>query len=429
MNISNFIKNNILVKITSANSLLVLLRMIFSLISQKVLAVLVGAEGIAHIGNLKNVTSFLEHFSILGTSNGLVKYISQYKDSSKKLGELFSTTICFAIVACIFSFIGLFFFSSELNHVVFGQNENFQYVFKLLAFIIPFIALNAIISSLLNGLSNYKLYTKINILTVVANTLIIVVFTFNWGLTGSLFAICILPVIHFIFIVVFSKQLKTYINIKTISFSLNFKNQLMSYSLMTIIVVLSINVTDIAIRGLVERRISLEEAGYWTAMKSVSKIYMQFSAAIFPLYILPSYSKITNTLDFRNEVKRIYKTLLPLITIGMFLIFLSRHSIIKLLYTDEFLVMEGLFKWQLMGDFIKFIALVISYQFLAKKQISYFIFTELLSVLLFYVFSIYFIDIYGTEGIVIAHLTRYILYLIVVFYIVRSNFIGKNKTF
>ena len=42
------------------------------------MAILVGAEGIAVVGYLKNVLSFFEQFSVIGTSNGLVKYISKY---------------------------------------------------------------------------------------------------------------------------------------------------------------------------------------------------------------------------------------------------------------------------------------------------------------------------------------------------------------
>ena len=86
-----------MLKVTSANTILVVVRMLFSLISQKVLAILIGAEGIALIGNLKNVVSFVEQFSVLGTSNGLVKYISEYKDDKTQLNKLFSTVFIFSV--------------------------------------------------------------------------------------------------------------------------------------------------------------------------------------------------------------------------------------------------------------------------------------------------------------------------------------------
>lgn len=422
MKIPEFIKKNLLLKVTSANAGLVLVRMVFSLISQKALAILIGAEGIALVGNLKNVINFFEQFSILGTSNGLVKYISEYKDDKKQLNNLFSTVFVFSIIASILSFVVLFFWSEALNNAVFGVDNDYGFVFKILAFILPFVGVNGILYSLLNGLSAYKLFSKIGVIVVVLSTVLIVILTLKLGLTGSLLAFSIIPLLQFLIYIIFcNKTYSAFIDLKAISLKLNFKNQLLSYSLMTMVVVFLININDIAIRHLIEDRASIVDAGNWTAMNSVSKVYMQFTAAIFPLYILPVYSKINNAIDFRKEVLKIYKMLLPLLASGMLLVFIFRKLIIEALYTSEFLGMAGLFKWQLLGDLVKFIAIVLSYQFIAKKQIGYFIFTEVISVLMFYSFSVYFIELYGVEGVVLAHFARYIIYFVIIFFLLRKS--------
>ena len=428
MKIPSFIKNNLLLKVTSANTGLVLVRMLFSLISQKALAIFIGAEGIAIVGNLKNVVGFFEQFSILGTSNGLVKYISENKDDKEQLNNLFSTVFVFSALASIVSFIILFFWSNTLSLVIFGVDENYGYIFKILAFLLPFMGVNGILYALLNGLSAYKLFSKIGLIIVIISTLLIVLLTIEFGLIGSLIAISTIPLLQFLIYIIFSsKTYKTFIDLNFISFKLSFKKQLLSYSLMTLVVVFFSNIIDVAIRHLIEDKTSIAEAGYWTAMNSISRVYMQFSAAIFPLYILPVYAKLTSTIDFRKEVVKIYKMLLPFLISGMLVVFLFREFIIKALYTSEFLAMSSLFKWQLLGDLIKFVAIVLSYQFIAKKQIGYFIFTEVLSVLMFYGFSVYFIDIYGTDGVVIAHFVRYILFFLVVLFILRHKLIGKSR--
>ena len=163
-----------MLKVTSTNTLLVLVKMLFSLASQKVLAIFIGAEGIAIVGNLKNIVLFFEQFSILGTSNGLVKYISENKDDKKQLNNLFSTVFVLSALASVVSFIILFFWSSALSDAVFGVNENYSYIFKVLAFLIPFMGVNGILYSLLNGLSAYKLFSKIGLIVVVTSTLLIV---------------------------------------------------------------------------------------------------------------------------------------------------------------------------------------------------------------------------------------------------------------
>ncbi|VVV01222.1 hypothetical protein FVB9532_02507 [Mesonia oceanica] len=44
--------------------------------------------------------------------------------------------------------------------------------------------------------------------------------------------------------------------------------------------------------------------------------------------------------------------------------------------------------------------------------------TEILSLALFYGFSFYLIPVFGIKGVVIAHLVRYIIYGLVVFFLV-----------
>lgn len=403
--------------------------MLFSVITQKVLAILIGAEGIAQVGNLKNVFSFFEQFSILGTSNGLVKYVSEFRDDKLRLNDLFSTSTLFVIAASVLSFIILFFWSNSLSVIVFSGDTSYDYIFKVLAFMIPFMGINSILNALLNGISEYKLYSKVTFITIVLSTILIVFFTYVYGLIGAMLAIVLTPIIQFIMGCFFlSDTFKRYIGLGKFSFSLSFKNELLSYSVMSVVVILSINVADLAVRNLIEQNTNITNAGYWTALASISKTYMQFTATIFPLYVLPKYSKITTTFEFRNEVINIYKLLLPLVMIGMILIYLFRDVVVKILFTSDFLQMTNLFKWQLLGDLVKFIALVISYQFLAKRQIGYFVFTELLSVLLFYTFSVLLIETYGTEGIVMAHFFRYVVYFFVVLYILRFNFIGQDKS-
>ncbi|KJD32090.1 hypothetical protein PK35_11675 [Tamlana nanhaiensis] len=424
-----FIKSNLLLKATSANTFLVLVRMGFSVISQKILAVIVGAEGLAIIGNLKNLVVFLEQLSVLGTTNGLIKYIAEFKDNSKKLHALFSATFVFSMLSTIASFLVLFFFAEPINNYVFGKQNNYVLVIKVLSFIFPFMAVNVILYALLNGLSQYKQYTKITLVSIVLTSVLLVVFTIKWGLMGSLFAIIINPLLQFFNYIFFSRKIvSTYFSFKKVSFSSNLKKDLLSYGGVTLVVVLSVNLTDIIVRNLIENKLNMSAAGYWTAMTSISKTYMQFTAAIFPLYILPKYSQIDRFSEFKVEVKQIYKLLLPLIFLGMFLVFLLRETIVNLLYTREFLEVSDLFLWQLLGDFIKFVAFVLSYQFLAKRRMKFYIFTEVLAVVLFVVISHLLINNFGLKGVVMAHFFRYVIYLVVVVFIFKNYAFGKSNT-
>jgi PST family polysaccharide transporter len=131
------------------------------------------------------------------------------------------------------------------------------------------------------------------------------------------------------------------------------------------------------------------------------------------LYFLPKLSVSKSTKETKDIFLSYYKSMLPLFAVGLVGIYLLRDFIIKLIFSDEFLPMSDLFVWQLLGDFLKVGSLILGYQFFAKKLTKAFIITEIGSVVILYLSSVFLIDEYGVEGAVMAHSFTYLLYWIV----------------
>ena len=141
------------------------------------------------------------------------------------------------------------------------------------------------------------------------------------------------------------------------------------------------------------KKITETDAGIWTAMTNISKNYMVFSSALFTLYVLPKYAAIHSKNDFIKELMVIFKTLLPLFGVGMLLIYFLRDYVIQIVYPgfDE---MAPLFKWQLAADFLRLITIILGYQFIAKKLVLNFIFTEVISLIIYFGLASYFVEIF-----------------------------------
>jgi len=245
---------------------------------------------------------------------------------------------------------------------------------------------------------------------------------FNYDINGVLIAIAIAPLVQLLVLLfVFGSVLRTQIKLKGLSLNSPFTKALLTFAAMSFISTVLINYIEIDIRSQITNKISSEQAGFWTAMLFISKNYMVFSTGLFTLYVIPRFSEIYSTHDFKKEVLYIYKTILPLFAIGMILIYVFRVFIIDLVYPG-FSEMEPLFKWQLLGDFVRLSAMVLAHQFLAKKMLINYIITEFISVILFYIFSKILVDSYGIEGIVMAHFYRYIVYFIVVIFVLWFHF-------
>ena len=416
MKIPKFLRENIVLKITSLNAVVITIRLIVSVFVQRLLAITVGEAGIASIGQVRNAMVMLTSTSTLGIFSGIVKYVAEYKDDKPELARLFSTATVFLIVGSVTSALILFLGSGYFSEFLF-KSKDFVYVFKVLAVIVPFIAINRAVGGIVNGLSDYKKYAKIELISYLLATLVLLLGLYTSNLDGVIIAIAFAPIIQLIVLgFVFGKTLRSYIRFKDINFKLTYKNELFAFTLMSFVSAFLLNYIEINIRTKVTNEININEAGYWTAMTFISKNYMVFATGLFTLYVIPKFANIHTKNAFKNEVFNIYKTILPVFGLGMILVYVLRHLIIDIIYPD-FKGMEPLFKWQLLGDFIRLCALVLAHQFLAKRLVRSFIITEIISLVLFYVLTLIFIQYYQTEGVVIAHLVRYIIYFMIVVFV------------
>ncbi|WP_299103013.1 O-antigen translocase [uncultured Winogradskyella sp.] len=421
MKLPKFISNNTVLKITSLNAIVISIRLVVSVFIQRMLAIAVGESGIASIGQVRNVLAMLTTTSTLGVFSGVVKYVSQFKADQPELSKLFSTVTLFTLVGSVLSSAILFFGASFFSDYLF-YNQEYIYVFHLLAVIIPFIAVNRIVNGVISGLSDYKRYAKIELISYLLGAVALVYGLYNSDLKGVIIAIALTPIIQLIVLVfVFGKTLKQYVNFRTLNFSIVYKNKLLAFTLMSFISSFLINYIELDIRSLVTKEININEAGYWTAMTFISKNYMVFATGLFTLYVLPKFANITGKQEFVKEVINIYKTILPIFALGMLLVYLLRNLIIQIIY-PEFTGMEPLFKWQLLGDFVRLSSVVLAHQFLAKRLVKSFVITELISLILFFVLSKIFISYYGTEGVVLAHFVRYVIYFVVVIFVIKHYY-------
>ena len=427
MKLPSFIKDNLLLKITSLNSGAIGIKALLGFASQRIIAEKFGPAGVAFIGDLRNIIPMIQSFSTLGIFNGIVKYVAEHKENKEELLKLFSTAFVWLLFSSLVTFFVLFFGASYWNDLIFSTENDFSFVFKILAIAVPFIAMNRVVNGVINGLSAYKKFVKIELISYCLGVVLLITLLYYKNLNGALFAIAIFPILQFsILFYFFSKTLKEYLDYKKISFTIPYKNKLIGFTIMSFVATLLSNFVEIDLRGHLKNQISEADAGYWTAMTNLSKQYLMFSSAILTLYVIPKFSKIKRSVDFRREVLSIYKTLLPLFAGGMLLIFVLKDWVIDLSHGEDFLAMKPLFKWQLLGDFIKIASIIIAHQFYAKKMVKQFIVTELISLVLFYGLSSYFISSMGAEGIVLAHLLRYLICFPLLVFFLRKNLFGNN---
>ena len=427
MNFKNKILQNKLLKITSVNSPVVLIRLFVSFFSQRLIALYFKETGVALVAQLRDLNQMLINVSSFGQFNAVLKYLSENKESPTYLKKLFSTVTIVSLISSLLISLTLIFSANYFSNLVFKSSE-FSFLIKLIGLLVPFMGMSRLFQAIINANSHYKIYSRIELTTYVFSTIGIFIFIYMQFLPGVLFAVALTPLVQFLVI-----ALTYFTNLKAIFFEINFNidfgmfKSIIPYSLMSFTSVFFVSYVSIHLRSKITTEISVEGAGLWSAMTNISRSYMMFSSLIFTMYVIPKFSKIYSRKEFFKEMRFIYLSILPIFLLGMVLIYFLRDFIINILYPN-FNGLDKLFVWQLLGDFVKLAATIVAHQFIAKKMTKSFIFSELFSVISFFVLSLVFINYYGVQGILISHLIRYILYFILVVVLVNRYFSKNNIT-
>lgn len=191
------------------------------------------------------------------------------------------------------------------------------------------------------------------------------------------------------------------------------------FSLMALASAISEPTSQLILRSYLTSNTSLAEAGLWESMNRMSGMYLMVIESSLTLYYLPKLAKIGNKIELRNEIINVYKIVVPPLFVIQFLIFLSKTSIIHILFDDNFQKMENLFAFQLTGDFFKICSWLLAYQMIAKSMTKMFISTEIIFSLTFLVLGVIFIPIFGNVGASIGYAVNYLIYFLAMLVIFR----------
>lgn len=409
-----------MVKVFSFTAISTLVRMLTGLISVKVVASIIGPAGVALVGQLNNFATIALSLSTGGINSGITKYIAEYKEDENKIKDCLSTALRITVGCSLVVALGLILFHSYLSEIVM-LSPNYGYVFVIFGFTILFYALNMGLASVINGFKEFRKYVKINIVGSIIGLVFTLSLVFLWELEGALISAVTFQSIMF-FVSLWMLRRTPWLSWSYFKQKLdsNLSKKYFRYSLMTFASAATLPISQMLLRGYVISEISATEAGWWEAMNRISNMYLMVITTSFSVYYLPRLSELTDKKELRNEIFRSYEIIVPCLLVGFTLIYLFRYIVIRLLFTLDFLPMENLFIWQLLGDFFKISSWLLAFLMVAKAMTRWYIFTEIGFSLLFVLLGFGFMKFNGVVGITQAYFVNYIAYLLMMIYIFRK---------
>ncbi|WP_262887777.1 O-antigen translocase [Flavobacterium rivulicola] len=415
------IRQKELFKVTSLNSISVLIKIVVGFVSSKVIALFVGPSGMALVGNLRNFVTSIESVATLGFQNGIIKYVAEYEKEPQKINTFLSTVVI-SILGITLLLSGFLFWTSDyLNDKIFGVNFKYQSVFRVLALCLPWYIASLFLVTVLNGFGEFKKVIKINIYGNILGLLLSVALICYWQEFGALLSVIMAPAILFFITLFFVNSKIALLKVSLKEFDFAIIKNLAEYSLMTLVAAVLGPIVYLLIRNNIIQNLGYDKAGYWEAMSRISSYYLLFLSTILTVYFLPKLSKSADNQETQKVIWSYYKGIFPVFLLGLIVLYFLKDWIIPILLTKSFHPVSALFFWQLLGDAFKAMSLILGYQFFAKKMTKAFLVTELFSLTVLWVSSTYFISVYGVEGAVIAHAVTYFVYFLTLLFYFRKT--------
>lgn len=415
-----------IIKVFSLNAMSTFIRMLAGMISVKVVALIVGPAGIAALGQLKNMESILLGLANGGINNGITKYVAEYKDDESTIKLYISNAFKITLIATFVVAIVLILGCRQLSSLIL-LTDKYYYVFIVFGFTIILYTLNLLLISILNGYKQFKKYVIVNICGTIFGLIYSVILIVIWGLPGAMInTVTYQSVIFFVTLWLCRKlpwMSKEYFNQQL---SRPVVRKYLGYSAMTMTTLALAPISRMLLRGYVISNISATEAGIWEGINSISSMYLSVITTAFAIYYLPRMSELTNHRDLHNEIFRCYKIFVPLLVIICVAIYLLRQFAIWLLFTPEFQPMEGLFAWQLAGDFFKVCSWLLAHIMVAKAQTKMYITTEVVFSAIYLLLAFVFLQFNGIVGLVQGYLINYIIYMIAMIVLYRNVIIVEK---
>ena len=400
-----------IVKVFSLNALSTFIRMLAGMISVKVVALIIGPVGIALLGQLHNISTILLGIANGGISNGITKYVAEYKNDEDLTKSYISNALRITVVSSLIVAVLLIGGSLYLSRFILLSDE-YYYVFIVFGFTIALFALNALLTSILNGYKEFRLYVIVSICGTIIGLVYSLCLVIFWGLPGAMInAVTFQSVMFFVTLWMCRKLpwMKKEYFIQ--QYQRPIVKKYLGYSLMTITMIAMLPVAQMLLRGYVISELSASEAGIWEGMNRISGMYLGVITTSFTIYYLPRLSEITDRVELRNEIFRCYKVIIPLLLLIIISIFILRHFILWLLFSPEFYSMSQLFSWQLAGDFFKICSWLLAFLMVAKAKTKMFVATEITFTLSYVLLSFMLLHYNGIVGLTQGYLCNTILYL------------------
>ena len=378
----------------------------------KMIAYYLGAAGLGALGHFMSMVTIVSMLAGGGITNGIIKYVAEYRFSPRKMLAFISASVLYALVFSLIFFVLGIVFSRSISFFIFGSAESY-WVIILLAFVQLGSAFTNLVTGVSNGLGDTKTYAKIQIIGNILGLPIAYFLLRGYGVSGAALGILailvaqFLPAYYFFRISPFKWRAFKFKSSRSHYLNLSLFTAMLATS------VVAFPVVEILVRERLIKSAGYTQAGIWQGAIKLSNAYLSFFGVFLAYYFMPLISAEINKKIIARHVFRVLFFVMGLFLLGATILYGWRSFFIPVLLSKDFEVLEDFIVFQLIGDFFKISAYVIGFVGVAKATTKLYIGAEVFQSVGFLGLSII-LGAYlpAIEGVFLGYMLIYILYFI-----------------
>ncbi len=416
-----------LVKSSILSAGAVAVRVLTSLVLNKVLAIFVGPAGYALIGQLQSLLAIAMSITGGAVSTGVTKYTAEFADSPEKQHSFWKVAMCFSLLSSIIVGATLLFTHDLIGHWVFKQ-KGMSDVIVWFALSLPVMAVNTLLLAIINGKKEIRSFVVANMLGSALSLISISLLAVLLGLRGALIGVAVNPAVSiFATAIIIAKKSWFATNFFCGVLDRESFCKLSGFALMALTSAICVPTSHMFIREHLTTIIGWQGAGYCQAIWRISETYLMLVTMTLSTYYLPRIAEIHNAKDLKAEILRVYLFAMPFVCFGALMIYFLRNFIVQTLFAPNFAPMTQLFMWQLPGDVVKIAAWILGFVLIGRGAVLPFITSEVISSISFVALVYFFSNSLGLQGVSIAYLANYCLFFLAMIKLTSLEMSKLNK--
>ena len=388
------------------------LGILFSLVRNKLVAIILGLEGMGLITLFNSTLKLMTDSSNLGISMSAVKNISEVFETGQqqRVNHVVQIVRVWSLLAALFGMILCMVMSPLLSRFAFSTS---QYTWHFVA-LSPVVAITTIVggeTALLKGVRQLRQLAMVSVFNVVAALLVSIPLYWLFGLSGIIPSIVLLAVVQAVFIMRRSYRLYP--------LQLSFTRQLMRQGYSMVMLGIAFVVTGIIsssaefiIRSYLNHSASISDVGLYSAgftlvISYAGMVFMAMETDYFPRlsavcnphqHTSSAVSDMRLTVAQNHAVNSQVEVTILLIAPLTVLCIVALPFLLPLLYSSEFLPALGMMQVMVLSLYCRALALPIEYLSLAHGDSRSFLFIETIYNVMLVTFTILAHQYFGLFG-------------------------------